>query len=297
MRPFRLQFLEAVGREDLLELLIGHLRVGDGHLAQERLQLAVTGLFQLLFDLFVGLRVDAADEETGDGVDVADRQVLLHPSLEPAQVCLHHLAVDVVGEEERDVDIDAVEDRLLDCRQSCGRRGDLHHDVRPLQPLEVPLRLGDRSLRVVRQRGADFDADESIAAFALVVDRPEDVRGVGNVLQHQLVVDLIARLVLRRKLPQLCVVVIAAADGLLEDRRIGRHAAQIVLLDHLLQPAGGDQPALHLVVPDTLANLGQLNEGVAHGGPPLQGRSISLDLSERLALQFPRVRETTGREQ
>src|SRR5688572_31346814 len=49
--------------EDLLEQLIGHLRVGDRDLAEERFDGRI--VLQFRFELLVRLRVDPADEEAG----------------------------------------------------------------------------------------------------------------------------------------------------------------------------------------------------------------------------------------
>ena len=111
------------------------------------------------------------------------------------------------------------------------------------------------------------------------MDRAKNVCRFADVLDDQLVIDVIARLVLRCQLPQLRVVVFAAADCFLENRGVRCHPAEIVFIDHLFQLAGGHQPALHLVVPDALSDFGQFSEWVGHGDPPLQPRSISLTLA------------------
>jgi hypothetical protein len=56
-----------------------------------------------------------------------------------------------------------------------------------------------------------------------------------------------------RQLFELVLVVGGAGDGLLEDRRIGRHAAQSVLVEEPSQLATGDEASPDVVEPHRLA--------------------------------------------
>ncbi len=264
VRAVMAQLLPTLAAEDLPEELVGEFGVGDGDLAEERADLRIVLLLELRLHLLFGQRVDAADEEAGHRGDLVDRQPLGHAALQTSQIGLHHLGVDVVREDQGDVDVDAVGDRFLDGRNALRRGRNLDHHVRPPQRGEEPLGLGGRIGRVVRQKRRDLQAAESVPALAAVVDRTEDVGGVADVFDGDGVVDLFARLVLRRQSAQLRVVVVAAADGLLEDGRIRRQTAQVVFIDHPLQIAARDQPPFHLIEPDALSRFRQFNKWIAH---------------------------------
>ena len=94
-----------------------------------------------------------------------------------------------------------------------------------------------------------------------------------------------ALVALARELGQLLVVVGAAEDRLLEDRRVGGDAAQRVLADHPLELARLDQAAPDLVEPDARAGLGQGGQPLVHS---LRQRSYLLLLSGLDALRTAR---------
>ena len=132
----------------------------------------------------------------------------------------------------------------------------------------------DRARRVAARAAARLrGCTKPSPPLRLVVDGPEDVGGVADVFDGELVVDLVARFVLRGEHAQLRVVVVAAADRLLEDRRIRGQAAQVVFIDHPLQLAAGDEPALHLIVPDALPGFCEFSEGIAHQEPPKERKA------------------------
>jgi len=69
-------------------------------------------------------------------------------ALEPADVRLRHPGVGLNAEQERNVDVDALVDRLLDRRQPLGCAGDLDHRVGTVHALPVLARLRDRAVAV-----------------------------------------------------------------------------------------------------------------------------------------------------
>jgi hypothetical protein len=103
-----------------------------------------------------------------------------------------------------------------------------------------------------------------VPCVRLVVRGTEDVGGVADVLDGQLVVDLFLRFVLPGQAAQLRVVVVAAANRLLEDGWVRGEAAQIVVIDQPPELAARDQPALHLVVPDALPDFRQFRQWIRH---------------------------------
>src|SRR5207249_2608651 len=113
------------------------------------------------------------------------------------------------------------------------------------------------------------------AAFTAIINRTKDVGSIADVFDGDGVVDLFARLVLRGQIAKLRVVVLAAADGLLENRRIRSQPAQAVFIDHPLQLAAGDESPFHLIEPDALSRFRELNKWIAHQNLR-GGESISL---------------------
>jgi hypothetical protein len=133
----------------------------------------------------------------------------------------------------------------------------------PVDQLPQLARLVERALRVVGQKRRDLDRHQPVVPVRRVVDGAEDVAGVLDVLDR----DLLER---RARLGapggeglHRVVVVVALADGLLEDRGVGGDAAQVVPADHPLQLAVLDDAAADVVQPHALSLLVQ---GVEAGG-------------------------------
>ena len=138
-----LEGLPARGREDLLEGLVGQPRVGHAGLALEGLGLVGADRVEPLVDL----GVDAGDEERGDRVDL--RQVLAGRVglLEAVEVGVHHRAVALEGEDQRDVDADPVGDGGRDGGQAVHGGGDLDEHVVAVDGVAQRLGLGDGAAR------------------------------------------------------------------------------------------------------------------------------------------------------
>ena len=172
---------------------------------------------------------------------------------EPGEIGLDDLFVDLLREQQRDVDVDALADELADRRQAGFGRRHLDHQVVAADRLPEPPRLGDRRLGVHRQIGRDFEADIAVAAFGRVVDRAQRVGRVLDVLDRQPLVErhdvAVARSFGRL---QRRIVIGAAGDRLFEDRGIGGDAGEPVLLDQLLEAALGDESPGEKVEPDRL---------------------------------------------
>ena len=120
--------------EELLEVLVRHLGVGDRGLAVQALELALLGGVRDGLDLvgqhLVDLGVDPADEEARHARDLAEVPSLLLQLLEPGEVRLDDLVIAVDGEDQRDVDVVALGDLVLDRGQPFLGRRDLDHHVR-----------------------------------------------------------------------------------------------------------------------------------------------------------------------
>ena len=259
------EFLPALAGHHLLVQHVSHLGVGDGHLAAQRLErlgLLVAGGDPLV-DLLVDLRVDAADEKARHAGNAADVLAFREPALEPRDVGLGHRLVGVVGEQQRDVDVDAFADQRADRRHAFRRAGHLHHQVRPVHPFVQAPRLGDRVLLAQREVGRDLEADVAVQSLRALEHRPQHVGHVLDVAHRQRLVDLLrVALAAGRQRLELGVVIVARAHRLLEDRRVGGDAAQPVALHQLLQAAVGDEAAAHEIQPGRLPLVEQLLDRV-----------------------------------
>ena len=153
-------------------------------------------------------------------------------------------------------------DHLLDRAEAGLGRGDLHVEVRLVDPVVQPARLGDRAVAVVGERRVDLPRDVAVEPFAFVPDRAQQVAGsprcrVDVELQEDLLRVLFARL---QNLFQLVVVRVAFRDRLLEDGRVRGDADDGILLHHLRELAALQHLPREVVDPDALAERGQLVE-------------------------------------
>ena len=262
------QLVPARTGKELLVALIGHLRVGDGRLAQQLVQrpllLRILRLAGLLGQDLVDLGVHAADEKARHAGHLAEVAAIFVQLLQPCEVSLDHLRVAIDRKDQGDVDVVALGDLVEDRGQSFLGRGDLHHHVRPPAALAQVLGHPDRAARVVGERRRDLDADESVLALCLVVDGAEGVGRRLDVLDHQLPQHLGRLLLLTHQLDHRLVVVGRAADRLLEDRRVGGHAGQAFVAQSG-QLAGADELAADVVEPQGLTDLLQLLDRVRFG--------------------------------
>ena len=64
---------------------------------------------------------------------------------ETGEIGLGDLQIDCLGEQQSNVDADAVADQRLDCRQAFNRRRHLHHQVLAVDVFPEPPCLGDRA--------------------------------------------------------------------------------------------------------------------------------------------------------
>jgi hypothetical protein len=158
---------------------------------------------------------------------------------------------------QRDVDVVAPGDLVFDGRQAFRGRRDLDHDVRSRAPVVQVLRELDRLFRAVGDRRPDLDRHEAVLAFGPVVDRPEDVGRRLDVFDHQVPEHVRRSGLLADQLDHRLVVVRRAADGLLEDRRVRRHARD-PLVAKTRQLSGGDQLAANVVEPQRLPDVMEL---------------------------------------
>ena len=137
-----------------------------------------------------------------------------------------------------------------------GGRRDLDHQVVAPDRLVQSPRLGERRLGVEREVGRDLQADVAVGAVARLVDRAQHVGRRLDVGDGQPLVEIDHTAVAGRLYALEAVVVfVRVADRLLEDRGVGRDAAQAVFLHELLELPLVDESAGDEVEPDRLILL------------------------------------------
>ena len=104
--------------------------------------------------------------------------------------------------------------------------GHLDHQVAPADLVPEAARLLDRRMRIHRQIGRDFEADEAVPPLRLLVDGAERIGALLDVPDREILeqgAGVEVAVCLRGG--DQGVVVVAVADGLLEDRRVRSDAA------------------------------------------------------------------------
>jgi hypothetical protein len=246
----------------------GSLTPVEAH--SRRLSLELEGLGRAeLVEALVDLGIDPADEERGDRGQVGQVVPGGPGALHAVEEGVHHLAVALQREDQRDVDADAFGETLRDRGDARRGRGNLDEEVRPVDEPPQLTGLGDRALGLVRQSGVHLDRHPSVDAVGRVVDRAEHVAGPADVRRGDHAHGLFDVDTAHPQIAQLTVVELAAADRLLEDRRVGRRPDDVLVPDEVGQVSGGQASSAHVVEPDRHALLGELAQGVGHGTSPL----------------------------
>ena len=200
--------------------------------------------------------------------------------LQAGQVGIHHLAVAVDGEDQRDVDADALSEVASVIEGSPASvagiliitfgRSTSHHSA--WASAEV-LSVSWRDPRV------DLDGDPAVLAVGGVVGRAQHVAGPADVEGGEQPDRLLQRHAANGQVMDLLgvgrVALGRAFQGLLEDRRVAGHADHMLVVDQLLQVAGDQAVPADVVQPDRYAVLGQVLQCVAHDGfPSRKWRSV-----------------------
>jgi len=129
----------------------------------------------------------------------------------------------------------------------------LYHQVGTLHRRPQPQRLLHGAFAIVGQVGRAFQADITVLASRLVVDRTQHVGSATDIGDRQVLIDVGDTVIAQRlKLSQRLRVFVGLADCLLEDRRIRGYALQTVALDERAQFTFLDQAALQIVQPKRL---------------------------------------------
>src|SRR5262249_2215798 len=118
-------------------------------------------------------------------------------------------------------DWDARKDRFFDRGESFFGAGDLDEQIGTLRPPVQVLGFGNRGLGVMREERRDFQRNPPVHTIGAVVNRPEQIRGLGEILQRYLEEQSLPRLALRYFTSYRIIVVAAVLDRMIEDRRVG----------------------------------------------------------------------------
>jgi hypothetical protein len=275
-RAPRPQRLPARPAEALAEQCVGELGLGDRGLAAQGERLGRRDGVEAGVDG----GVDPGDEERRHRRDVGE---IALGTFETGEVRLDDLVVALDREEQRDVDAAALGDHGLDGLETFGGAGDLDIQVRFVDGgVERPGR-SDGARGVAGQARRHLDRHITVEAVAGVVDRPEHSKGRLDVGGDELPVDVGGRCTGGDEVVELVVVGVAAADGLLEDRRV-RGETTHTGVDPANQLAGGDPAAPEVVEPRALPGLVEQFVQAGHDN------GLSFDDSRRRHGRLRRIR-------
>ena len=246
-RTGRGEFLPAIGREQIAVRLVGAHRDRDSQ-----------AVVQWRCNLQLYRHVPPADEERGDRVDLRVQAGFDAP-LYAAQVGLRGRNIVLAREQQRDVDRNAVEDRLLDRWKAFGCAGDLDEEVRPGSARMQLRGHPDGVDRVVGEQRRDFKRDPAVGTKTRIESRPEQVGGLLQVFQRKFEEQALARQPAIHQLADCGVVCAAAADRMLEDGRIRGQPGHRQIGDVPRKRAACQQLTGEVVKPQTLTQIVQLS--------------------------------------
>ncbi len=170
------------------------------------------------------------------------------------------LAVARHGEDQRDVDRNALGQRVRDGRQGAVRRRDLDHEVGAVDLGPQLAGLGDGRGGIVRNARVDLDGHAAVLVARGLVNGREDVARSADVVDGERVDGLVYGRAFRLELGDVLVIGRALAHRRSEDGRVGGHADDVPLGDQPGQLTGGERFPGQVVQP----------HGDAGGTDPLQ---------------------------
>ena len=135
----------------------------------------------------------------------------------------------------------------------CGVAGTLTIRLLAVDFLPKSFGFDDRGFGIHRQIGRDFEADETVVAVEMIVNRAQHVRRMLDIFDGEMLEQLGDRAVAAFQCSaDRAVIFVGTADGLFKDRRIRRDALDAVGVDQLFQVAFGDEAAGQEIQPDRL---------------------------------------------
>src|SRR5579885_3596567 len=263
-----LERLEARRVEDFLEILVDQAGIGDTGLALKRFESLLLGgvarCLDALVKQLIDERVDAADEEAGDRGDAADILSLRVAILQRVQIGIGNLAIDLTGEDEGDVDVDAFGEGLAHGGDALWRGWNLNHQIGPVNHLPETAHLLERAFGVVGEVGRNFQADVAIVAARAVIDGTQHIGDGTDIGYHQRLVDLAGAFALTDQLIHLLIVSVSLADGFIENGGVRGDAGDAVLYEQVLKHAILQLRPVDIVIPDALSQGFQFAQRIGH---------------------------------
>src|SRR5439155_15808229 len=120
-------------RKDVQVPLVGELAICDSNLTQQTLELLffrwALRRFRARGNFSVRRVVDSADEEAGYASDAACVSSTRGKFVQPTDISLGDALIDLLRKQQRDVDVDAFADQLLEGRDPLRRSWHFDHDV------------------------------------------------------------------------------------------------------------------------------------------------------------------------
>ena len=182
-------------------------------------------------------------------------------SLDPSHVRVRRRQILLAGEQQGDVHRDTRGDRRFDGRRAFRRAGNLHQEIGEVR---LRMKLGrflDRASRIVGKQRRDFERHPSVQTLRRVVDRPEQRRGLAQILDRELEEQGLADRAFAAFLTNRVVVEMAVLDGMVKNRRVRRQPGHRPLIDVRSERAAGQQPARDVVEPEALSEVVKSGRG------------------------------------
>src|SRR5258706_13172030 len=250
------QRLEAWRAENVLEILVHQASIGNGSLALQGLQLLLFGTIiggrNLILEQLIDKRIDTADEETGDGRDMADVLARGITIFHGRNVGLSYLAVIFNGEDQRNVNIDSLGQGLLNGRNTPRRPRYLDHQVRAVHHFPETPHFRECAFGIVCQIGGNFQAHKTILLARCLVDRAQPVRHSLNILYDERFVDITRTLARPDQIRYLLIISVTLTDRLLKDGRISRNTTHPIFIQQASELTRNKLAPVNIIVPDTL---------------------------------------------
>jgi hypothetical protein len=175
--------------------------------------------------------------------------------LQAGQVSVHHLAVSIDREDQRDVDRNPFRQNGGDGRQAGLGGRDLDKQVRPVDDFPQLDGLRDRLVGLVGQPRVDLDGHPAVDSVGGLPLRLQHVARGPHVVGSDSADGGVHVGTARGQLGDLSIVGIAVGERLLEDGRVGGHTDHALGVDQLLQVAGLQTVPRQVIQPngDTLS--------------------------------------------
>lgn len=219
--------------EDLPVGGIGQAGIGDTGLAAQFERLPRADSVQPLVDF----GVHPGDEKRCHRMDLGQAVSGLPGLFHPGQVGVHHLAVPLHGEDQRNVDRNPFRQNGTDGGQTGLSGRDLDEKVRPVDDLPQLDCLLDRFFGFVCQPRVDLDRHPAVDPVGVLPLGDQHVARAAHVVSGDGADGGIHVGAARGQLGDLGVVGVALRQRLLKDRRVGGHPDDALGVDQLLQIA------------------------------------------------------------